>query len=330
MLKGRTMRALVTGGAGFIGSSIARELLAQGAEVAVFDNLSTGFIEMIPEGARLIQGDLRNVDEIGAACENVDVIFHQAAIRSVPKSVDDPGLTNDSNITGTLNVLRGATAANVKRVVYASSSSAYGDAHALPLTEDLTPGPLSPYAVSKLSGELYCKVWAKTFGLSTVSLRYFNVFGPGQHPDSKYSAVFPGFISALVKGEAPELHWDGEQSRDFTFIGDVVRANLAAAQLDREVHGETFNIGSGSPKTVNEVLRAVSSVLGVWIEPNRLPRRSGDVRHTHASIDKARSLLGWKPQAEWGSAVEATVGWFTEPKQAVVPAGEPVGAARLG
>ncbi|MGH2746801.1 MAG: SDR family oxidoreductase [Actinomycetota bacterium] len=304
------MRALVTGGAGFIGSALAHELIAAGAEVRVFDNLSTGRIESVPQGAEFVLGDLCDPGEVADACRDIEVVFHQAAIRSVPRSMDDPGLTNDSNVTGTLNLLRAASAHGVRKLVYASSSSAYGDSETRPLSEDLSPRPLSPYAVSKLAGEYYCGVWSQSFGLPTVSLRYFNVFGPGQRPDSKYAAVFPAFTSALVNGRAPEIHWDGEQSRDFTFIDDVVRANIAAAEAGSRCEGEVVNIGSNRPRTINEVLRSVSAALDRWIEPEMKPKRPGDVRHTHADTTKAWSLLGWRPEVEWSDAVALTVDWF--------------------
>jgi UDP-glucose 4-epimerase len=303
------MRALVTGGAGFIGSSLAKGLLERGDDVRVIDNLSTGFKEAIPDGVDFFEGDLRDLDHVRDACADIEVVFHQAAIRSVPKSVDNPLVSNDSNVNGTLTLLIGASEQRVARLVYASSSSLYGDRGGEVNKEDMAPNPMSPYAVSKLSGELYCRAWTHLGRISTVSLRYFNVFGPGQHPESKYSAVFPGFISALKAGTAPEVHWDGEQSRDFSYIDDVVAANIAAGTTNG-VDGEVFNIGGGDPKTVNEVLKAVSDVIGKWIEPQFLPKRSGDVRHTRADISKAQRLLSWTPKADWDTAVKATVDWF--------------------
>ena len=303
------MQALVTGGAGFIGSNIARSLLERGDSVRVFDSLLTGFAEAIPEGADFVKGDLRDADAIGEACQGVDVVFHQAALRSVPRSVDEPLLSLECNVLGTMNVLRAAEKAGVRRLVYASSSSVYGDTGGAVNVETNPTDPRSPYAVSKLAGEHYCRTWSYLGLLSTVSLRYFNVYGPGQHPESKYAAVFPGFISALIDGRAPEVHWDGEQSRDFSYIKDVVAANLAAVDAEN-VDGEVFNIGGGGGKTVNEVLRSVSNALGIWIEPTQLPKRAGDVRHTKADISKAERLLGWKPQAQWDEAVRSTVEWL--------------------
>ncbi|MDP9341275.1 MAG: NAD-dependent epimerase/dehydratase family protein [Actinomycetota bacterium] len=304
--------ALVTGGAGFIGSAIARTLVAEGREVRVFDNFLTGFEENVPAGATMVLGDLRDLDALRAACRGVDVVFHQGAVRSVPRSIDEPVLVEQCNAAGTLHVLVAAEEAGVRRVVYASSSSVYGDSTAPVNQEDMPTDPRSPYAVSKLAGEQYCRVWTRVKGLSTVSLRYFNVFGPGQHPESKYAAVFPAFIKALADGTAPEVHWDGEQSRDFSYIDDVVRANLAAAAADGRADGAVMNVGGGRPKTVNEVLRAVSDAMDTWIEPVTTPMRAGDVRHTRADISRARELLDWEPRADWKDAVEATVRWFRE------------------
>ncbi|MGH2722684.1 MAG: NAD-dependent epimerase/dehydratase family protein [Actinomycetota bacterium] len=305
------MRALVTGGAGFIGSAIARELLARGTEVRVLDNLLTGSRAAVPQGAELVEGDLRNPDDVRAACRGVEVVFHQAAVRSVPRSVDEPVLVEECNSLGTVQLLAAAAEAGVRRLVYASSSSVYGDVGQDLNREDRAPDPMSPYAVSKLAGEKYCRVWTLLGRLSTVAMRYFNVFGPGQAADSKYAAVFPAFCSALVAGRAPEVHWDGEQSRDFTFVDDVVRANLLAAEAGPDAVGQVVNVAGGRPRTVNEVLRSVADAVGRWIDPERLPRRAGDVRRTHADISRAERLLGWRPEADWDPSVRATVGWFT-------------------
>lgn len=300
----------MTGGAGFIGSALARALLQEGVTVRIFDSLLTGSEENIPDGAEFFQGDLRDLAILEDACRDIEVVFHQAALRSVPRSVDDPVLTEACNALGTLNLLVAAEKSGVGRVVYASSSSVYGDSSEETNQEDSLPQPQSPYAVSKLAGEYYCRVWSGLKGLSTVSLRYFNVFGPGQKPDSKYAAVFPAFISALTKGRPPELHWDGEQSRDFTFIDDVIRANVLASKANSQVDGQVINVGGGGAKSVNQVLKSVSEAMRVWIEPTSLPKRSGDVRRTQADIQRAQALLGWEPQAEWDQAVEATVAWF--------------------
>ncbi|MCA1831703.1 MAG: SDR family oxidoreductase [Actinomycetota bacterium] len=304
------MKALVTGGGGFIGSALAHALVSEGHEVRVFDAFITGFRENVPVGSELIEGDLRDVDAVRSACRDIEVVYHQAAIRSVPRSVDDPVLVDGCNVRGTLNVLMAAKEAGCRKVVYASSSSVYGDNPEPQLREDMAPDPISPYGVSKLAGELYARVWSKLTGLPTVSLRYFNVYGPRQHKESLYAAVFPAFVSALLAGEAPEVHWDGEQTRDFTYIDDVVEANLRAASATEEADGKVFNIGNGDAHSVNEVLDAVSKAVGEWIEPIRTPRRAGDVRHTLADISEAERLLGWRPASEWQDAVEATVEWF--------------------
>ena len=303
------IRALVTGGAGFIGSAISAQLIERGDEVRVLDNFFSGRKEAISPGADLIQGDIRDLETMENACRDINVIFHQAAVRSVPRSIDDPLLSHDVNVNGTVNVLLAAQRAGVKRVVYASSSSAYGDIGDQINVETLAPAPRSPYAVSKLAGEYYCRVWADLGLVETVSLRYFNVFGPGQHPESKYSALFPAFIEALSAGQSPEVHWDGHQSRDFTYIDDVVSANLLAAQSESGI-GEVFNVASGSPKSVLEVLKTISDELGVWIEPTFLPKRTGDVRTTHADLEHIGEEIGWAPTVPWAEAVTRTVEWF--------------------
>jgi nucleoside-diphosphate-sugar epimerase len=310
------MKALVTGGAGFIGGAIARALIARGDEVRVLDNFLTGFEENVPDGCEVIRGDLRIAHDVANACRDVDVVFHQAAVRSVPRSVDQPMLTLECNVLGTMQLLLAATEAGVGRLVYASSSSVYGDKEGALTDESMPTNPMSPYATSKLAGENYCRIWTPLKGLSTVSLRYFNVFGPGQHPESKYAAVFPAFIKALAADRAPEVHWDGEQSRDFTYIDDVVRANLLAAEADSAVDGSVVNIGGGGSRTVNDVLRSVSEAMAKWVEPTHSPRRAGDVRHTRADISLAAQLLGWKPEADWDQSVRATAEWFVERKPA--------------
>ncbi|MFN2489086.1 MAG: NAD-dependent epimerase/dehydratase family protein [Actinomycetota bacterium] len=310
------MQALVTGGAGFIGSAIARALLERGDSVRIIDNFLTGFEDNVPEDAELIRGDLRDADDVTKACIGVDVIFHEGAVRSVPRSVDEPLLALECNVVGTMQLLLAATDAGVGRVVYASSSSVYGDTEGAVNHEGMPTNPMSPYATSKLAGENYCRIWTPLKGLSTVSLRYFNVFGPGQHPESKYAAVFPAFIKALAAEQAPEVHWDGEQSRDFTYIDDVVRANLLAADAEDGVDGVVINIGGGGAKTVNHVLKSVSHAMDAWIEPTSTPRRAGDVRHTRADITRAREVLGWKPEADWEQAVGETVRWFLEKRPA--------------
>ena len=302
------MRALVTGGAGFIGSNIARRLLERGDEVTVLDNMFGGREEAVPEGASFVRGDLRDAELLEDVCD-VDVIFHQAAVKSVPRSLDEPLLTHDSNVNGTVNLLLAAEKHSVTRLVYASSSSVYGDVGDQRNVETMAPNPRSPYAASKLTGEYYCKVWSDLGRLPTTVLRYFNVFGPGQHPESKYSAVFPAFISALSEGRAPEVFGDGKQARDFTFIDDVVEANLLAAS-SAEAEGALLNVASGNPRSVNDVLHSVADELGTWIEPRHSPERPGEIRNSYADISRARELLSWEPRVDWSEAVKKTVDWF--------------------
>lgn len=304
------MRVVVTGGAGFIGSALSAALVDRGDEVVVVDDLSSGKRERVPEKATLIVADIRERDALLDAFGDAEVVFHQAALRSVPRSLDEPMLVHEVNGTGTLNVLLCAEESGTRRVVYASSSSVYGGAQDGKSVEDAAPNPLSPYAVSKLIGECYCNVWATLGRVSTISLRYFNVFGPGQSADSRYAAVFPAFISALQRGEAPEIHWDGEQSRDFTFIDDVVRANLLAASPESVADGQVVNIAGGTPRTINDVYRAVCEALDADVEPRRVSKRSGDIRHSYADRTRAERLLSWQPLVPWNDAVLATVEWF--------------------
>ncbi len=303
------MRSLVTGGAGFIGSAIARALIDRGDDVVVLDNFLSGSKAAVPSGADVVEGDVRDLETVKSASEGAEVVFHQAAVRSVPRSIDEPVLVHESNVTGTLNVLVAAEAAGVRRVVYASSSSVYGGAGDGATSEDLAPNPLSPYAVSKLAAEYYCRVWAGLNKVSTVCLRYFNVFGPGQRADSRYAAVFPAFIAALSQGSAPDIHWDGEQSRDFTFISDVVRANLLAAD-NPAAHGGVINVAPGEPRTINDVFRSISASLGTQIEPTRTAPRAGDIRSSYADNTLARELLGWRPEAGWNESIQTTIEWF--------------------
>lgn len=303
------MHILVTGGAGFIGAAIARTVLEQGHRVRIIDNLSSGFEANVPPGAELLRGDIREEAAIEKACTGIDVVFHQAAFKSVPKSLEDPVAAETNNSLGTLRVLLAARNRGVRRVVYASSSSVYGDVEGLK-TETMPTNPISPYGVTKLAGEQHCRVWTRVTGLSTVSLRYFNVFGPGQRPDSKYAAVFPAFISRLQRGEQVEIYGDGQQTRDFTFIDDVVRANLLAMSASGEADGQVMNVCAGSPRTVNLLYRTISQVMGTSAEPSYVAPRVGDILHSHGDISKARSLLGWGPQCPWEESIVKTVEWF--------------------
>ena len=304
------MNALVTGGAGFIGSALARALLDRGDEVRVVDDLSAGDRNAIPDGAEFVEADIRDLTAMEKATQGIDVVFHQAAVRSVPRSVEEPLLVHESNATGTLNLLVAGERAGIRRLINASSGSVYGGVSEGASTESRPLNPISPYGVSKLSAEQYCRTWSILDKLSTVSLRYFNVFGPGQRADSKYAAVFPAVISALSQKRPPEIHWDGEQSRDFTYVDDVVAANIAAAEAGSDVDGEAFNIAGGTSRTVNDVFRTISGILGVDISPEYAPRRAGDIRHSRAEISKAAELLKWSPRAEWEPAVRTAVEWF--------------------
>lgn len=304
------MNCLVTGGAGFIGSALCRSLVGSGERVRVLDNLSAGKKENVPPEAELIVRDLADRDELRDVCAGMDVVFHQAAVRSVPRSVDSPLISHDANASGTINLLEACRSSGVGRLVYASSSSVYGEMLAGRNIETAKPSPRSPYAASKLAGEHYCGAWTQLGWLDTVSLRYFNVFGPGQSAESKYSALFPAFIDALRSDEGPIVHWDGLQSRDFTFIDDVVDANLKAANASDAAAGRVFNVGSGAPRTVMEVLRRISDVMGIWKEPRMREKRAGDVRETFADLTASSEFLGWVPQMDWEPAVAATVEWF--------------------
>jgi UDP-glucose 4-epimerase len=305
---------LVTGGAGFIGSHVAERLLRDGHRVRVLDNFSSGSRENLAfamgnSRLEVVEGDLRDARATADAARGVEVIFHQAAMRSVPRSVDDPLGANENNVTGTLNVLMAARQAAVRRVVYASSSSIYGDRPDLPKREDQPPAPISPYAVSKLAGELYCAAWSRLYGLETVGLRYFNVFGPRQDPESQYAAVIPRFITWALRGEPLEVHGDGTQSRDFTHIDNVVEANLLAASA-AGVAGETFNVGCGSRVSLLEIIGFLEGILGRKLERRHTPLRQGDVPHTLADIGKAKRLLGYAPLVEFGEGLRRTVEYF--------------------
>lgn len=295
---------LVTGGAGFIGSHIVEELLRRGEAVRVLDNFSAGkrenldFVKSYPPSAikyELVEGDIRSLTVCRQACQGIDYVLHQAALRSVPRSVRSPGPTNDVNVKGTLNLLLAAKEAGVKRLVYASSSSVYGDSAVLPQRESQLPSPISPYAVSKLAGEYYCAVFSKIYGLETAMLRYFNVFGPRQDPSSQYSTVIPRFIRLALQGKALEIYGDGLQSRDFTYVSNVVEANLLAA-LAARASGEVINIACGKKHTVLDIANSLSRILGKKVVLRHSPPRLGDVRYTFADISKARLLLGYEPQ----------------------------------
>jgi UDP-glucose 4-epimerase len=306
------MRALVTGGAGFIGSNLADRLLAEGAEVRVFDNLSTGFRDNVPDGAELFEGDIRDESAVRAAVDGIEVVFHFAAHRAVLQSVENPLSTDMANTHGTLLVLKTAHDAGARRVVAASSSSVYGGAKELPTPESAPLVPRSPYAVSKLAGEHYGRVWSELFGLETVALRYFNVYGPRQRPDSAYAAVIPLFTNALRTGSRPVVHGDGLQSRSFAYVDDVVDANLAAAAAPADAcSGKAYNIAGSRSCTLLELLGELSAILGVEVDPEHTAPRAGDVRHSSAELTAAARDLAWEPKVDLSEGLRRTVDWFT-------------------
>ncbi|HVM95451.1 MAG TPA: SDR family oxidoreductase, partial [Candidatus Acidoferrales bacterium] len=288
-------------------------LVQRGERVRVLDNLSTGSLDNLKSAAgrvEVVEGDLRNMDDVRRAVDGVDYICHQAALRSVPRSVDDPMSSDAVNTHGTLQLLVAARdAKTVKRVVYASSSSAYGDSPLLPKVEDQTPAPISPYAVSKLAAEHYCRTFSVLYGLETVSLRYFNVFGPKQSPESKYAAVVPLFIRAALEGRPLIVHGDGEQSRDFTYIDNVVQANLLSCTTPG-VAGQVFNIACNSRHSVLDIAHMVEKLIDRPVRIEHTPPRAGDVRHTQASIEKAERLLGYKPTIDFEEGMRRTVKWL--------------------
>jgi len=305
-------RYLVTGGAGFIGSNIVEELVKHGEKVCVLDNFSTGSRENIQpflKRIELVEGDIRDKEALYKAMEGVDFVIHQAALRSVAKSVEDPFATNDVNVFGTLNLLMVSKEKRVRRVVYASSSAAYGDVKAFPQKETVRPVPISPYGVSKLAAENYCITFAKTFGLETVSLRYFNVFGPHQNPESRYSAAIPAILARMLKNERPIAEWDGKQSRDFTYVANVVQANLRACVVPK-ISGEVFNIACGTTTSILDIIREANKVLGLKLKPKYGPKRAGDVRKTCADISKMKNILGLKRIVGFEEGLKLTIDWF--------------------
>lgn len=310
---------MVTGAAGFIGSNLVERLLSDGHAVRAFDNFATGRRVNLEEAVAadaasrftLIEGDVRDQDALAKAVDGADYVLHQAALPSVQRSVDDPILSNDVNICGTLNVLVAARDAGVKRVVYAASSSAYGDSPTLPKVEAMPVAPKSPYAITKLVGEEYCRVFHSLYGLETVGLRYFNVFGPRQDPASHYSAVIPKFATALLTGKRPTVYGDGEQSRDFTFIANTVEANLLACTAEN-APGKVMNVACGERFTLNQLLETLGELLGVDATPEYAEERKGDVKHSLAGIDLAKELLGYAPKITFRRGLEITLSHFKE------------------
>ena len=308
-----TSKMLVTGGAGFIGSNIADELIRQGGKGIILDNLITGFVENLEEirgDFEFIEGDLNDNEKLAQALEGVEVIFHQAALPSVPRSVENPLETHQACVNGTFNLLLKAKENNVRRVIYAASSSAYGDQLTLPKVETMSPEPLSPYAAAKLMGEYYCQVFSKVYNLETFCLRYFNVFGPRQNPASQYSGVISRFIDALMSGKKPVIYGDGTQSRDFTFIANVVNANIQAAQTTKGI-GEVMNAANGERISLNELLKVLKQITGNEdVTAEYQPERTGDVKHSQADNRRAVELIGYEKIIGLEEGLRKTIDWW--------------------
>ena len=300
---------LVTGGAGFIGSHIVERLRSRGDQVRIADDFSSGRRENVPAGVDVVDGDLADPAVAAKAVAGCEFIIHQAAIPSVPRSVNDPVRSHRANVDGTLNVLIAARDAGAKRLVFAGSSSVYGDTAVLPKREDMRPAPLSPYALQKLIGEQYCQIFTRLYGLETVVTRYFNVFGPRQQPGSPYSGVISLFIEALAEGRAPKLHGDGKQTRDFTFVGDVVTGVLRCCEAPN-VSGEVINVAAGGRISLLELIRSLQMILKTNVTPEFGPTREGDVRDSQADIGKARKLLGFAPSVPFDEGLRQTVAWY--------------------
>ena len=303
---------LVTGGAGFIGSNICKRLVAEGCVVRVVDNLLTGKrgnLAPILDRIEFVEADMGSPDVARSAMTDIDVVLHEGALPSVPRSVDDPAASHRHCVDATFTLLMAARDAGVKRFVYAASSSAYGDTPTLPKVETMRTDPLSPYAVGKLVGEYYCSVFFKVFGLETIALRYFNVFGPQQDPTSQYAAAIPAFVTAILQDRSPTVYGDGEQSRDFTYIDNVVHANLLAARA-KETHGEVINVACGEAITVNAIIRVINELLGKDVKPIYAPARAGDVKHSLADITAAGELIGFKPVVLFQEGLEKSIDWY--------------------
>ena len=309
-LKGK--KVLVTGGAGFIGSHIVDRLIGLGSEVVVLDDLSSGKLENLSqnqEKIKFIKGDIRNEKDLEAALDRVEVVSHQAAWRSVPKSVDKPWEYNEVNVGGTLKLFLKAKERGIRKIVCASSSSVYGERNDFPEEESETPKPISPYAATKLIVEQYSYVFSKLYNMEIVNLRYFNVYGPRQSLDDEYAVVIPKFITSLLKGESPPIYGDGNQERDFTFIDNVVDINIKCLEKEN-IGGEVFNVGLGTPNSVNNLFKNLKEIIGSNIEAEYCPIRLGDVKKTHADIEKAKKLLNWQPRVDFYKGLEKTAEWF--------------------
>ncbi len=307
-------RFLVTGGAGFIGSNICNKLISQGCFVRVVDNLLTGKkanLARILDKIEFVQADMGDEDVAKRAMKGIDVVLHQGALPSVPRSVDDPAATHRHCVDATFTLLIAARDAKVKRFVYAASSSAYGDTPTLPKVETMPVNPLSPYAAAKLMGEYYCSVFSKVFGLETISLRYFNVFGPHQDPTSQYAAAIPAFVTSILENQPPTVYGDGEQSRDFTYVDNVVEANLSAARA-KKTGGEVVNIACGEAVTVNGIIDMINEIVGRKVKPIYAPARKGDVKHSLADITAAKKLIGFKPVVPFRAGLEKAITWYRD------------------
>ena len=308
----RGTKTLVTGGGGFIGSNLVRRLLEEGAEVRVLDNFARGRRENLSDvldDVELVEGDIQSFERVHNAVRGCEVVFHQAALPSVPRSIQDPLTSNATNVTGTLNVLLAARDAGVRRVVFASSSSVYGANPALPKSEEMPTLPISPYATAKLAAESYCRAFHEVYGLETVALRYFNVFGPRQDPQSEYAAVIPRFVNALLENRSPTVYGDGEQSRDFTFVENVLEGNVLAANA-QDVAGMSMNLACGQRISLNGVLETLAEVIGKNPPINYTEARPGDVKHSQANISLARQKLGFEPSVSPRDGLERVVEWY--------------------
>jgi UDP-glucose 4-epimerase len=327
------VRVLVTGGAGFIGSNLVRCLVASNERVKILDDLSTGSVENLHDcngEPELIVGDVRDLESVRRVVEGVEVVYHLAALPSVARSVADPVTSHKVNVDGTLNVLMAARDAGVRRVVYASSSSVYGDTPTLPKHEDMPPAPRSPYAAAKLSGEQYCRAFSAAYGLETVSLRFFNVFGPRQDPASEYAAVVPRFITRMLTGQPPVIFGDGQQSRDYTYVANVIQACILAASAGEEAVGQAMNVGCEGRTSLVTLVATLNELLGSRIEPVLAEPRPGDVRHSQASVARAERLLEYRPLVNLRDGLSRTIEWFVESRgKATEPAGALLGASEF-
>lgn len=329
------MRYLVTGGAGFIGSNIVCALVARGEKVRVVDNLATGFWENLDgigdqSKVERVTADIRDAAAMAKAMEGIEIVFHQAALGSVPKSVDLPVESDSANVNGTVNVLNAARLAKVRRVIFAASSSAYGETEELPKRETMRPMPLSPYAVTKLACEQYLEVFAGIYGLETVNLRYFNVFGPGQTPDGAYAAAIPRFVDRALSKKPIEIYGDGEQTRDFCFIKNTVKANLLAADSPRKLKGEVMNVAGARRIALNDLCVRIGEVLGEKVEVVHGPPRAGDIRHSLGAIDRAAELIGYAPDVKWEDGIAPTIEYLRTLRESGIAAASKVTARLWG